>query len=133
MGPYIANEVMRLMVCKGINPVGARVWLLGLAFKENCPDLRNTRVVDVVEEFRSYHANVEVHDPWVSADEARHEYGLELVSELVPGRYDAVILAVAHRQFTALGAAGIRALGRPGCVVFDVKHALARGEADDRL
>ena len=133
MGSHVAQRVIKLMTQRRIHAAGSNVLVLGLAFKENCPDLRNTRVVDVVEEFRSYHANVEVHDPWVSADEARHEYGLELVSELVPGRYDAVILAVAHRQFTALGAAGIRALGRPGCVVFDVKHALARGEADDRL
>ena len=133
MGSHVAQRVIKLMTQRRIHAVGANVLVLGLAFKENCPDLRNTRVVDVVEEFRSYHANVEVHDPWVSADEARHEYGLELVPELVPGRYDAVILAVAHRQFTDLGASGIRALGRPGCVVFDVKHALARGEADDRL
>ncbi len=133
MGSHVAQRVIKLMTQRRIHAAGSNVLVLGLAFKENCPDLRNTRVVDVVEEFRSYHANVEVHDPWVSADEARHEYGLELVPELVPGRYDAVILAVAHRQFTDLGASGIRALGRPGCVVFDVKHALARGEADDRL
>ena len=91
------------------------------------------RVTDVVDEFRSYHANVDVHDPWVSAEDARREYDLELVTELVPGTYDAVILAVAHRQFMELGGERIRALGKPGCVVFDVKQALPRELVDDRL
>jgi UDP-N-acetyl-D-galactosamine dehydrogenase len=133
MGSHVAQRVVKLMTQRRIHAAGANILVLGLAFKENCPDLRNTRVVDVVGEFKSYHANVDVYDPWVSADEARHEYGLDLVGELVPGKYDAVILAVAHDQFTALGADGIRALGKPGCVVFDVKQKLPRGAADDRL
>jgi len=133
MGSHVAQRVVKLMTQRRIHAAGANILVLGLAFKENCPDLRNTRVVDVVGEFKSYHANVDVYDPWVSADEARHEYGLDLVSELVPGKYDAVILAVAHDQFIALGADGIRALGKPGCVVFDVKQKLPRGAADDRL
>ncbi|MFC5490316.1 nucleotide sugar dehydrogenase [Dokdonella soli] len=133
MGEHIAQRVIKLMIQRRIHTAGAHILVLGLAFKENCPDLRNTRVVDVVREFRSYHANVDVHDPWVSADEARQEYGLDLASELVPGKYDAVILAVAHRQFIELGADRIRALGKPGCVVFDVKQALPRDKVDDRL
>ena len=97
------------------------------------PDLRNTRVVDVINEFKGFHANVDVHDPWVSADEARHEYGLELVSALKPGHYDAIVLAVGHRQFAAMGVEAIRALGKPDCVLFDVKQILPRDAVDDRL
>lgn len=133
MGEHVAHRVVKLMTQRRIHAAGARILVLGLAFKENCPDLRNTRVVDVVAELASYHAEVEVHDPWVSAEEARHEYGLDLVSELQPGRYDAVILAVAHHQFVELGADGIRALGKPGSVLFDVKQALPRDKVDDRL
>jgi len=133
MGSHVAQRVIKLMTQRRIHAVGANVLVLGLAFKENCPDLRNTRVVDVVAEFRSYHANVDVHDPWVDADAARHEYGLDLVTELEAGKYDAVILAVAHREFLDLGAERIRALGKPGCVVFDVKQALPRELVDDRL
>jgi UDP-N-acetyl-D-galactosamine dehydrogenase len=133
MGGHVAHRVVKLMTQRRIHAAGARILVLGLAFKENCPDLRNTRVVDVVAELNSYHAEVEIHDPWVSAEEARHEYGLDLVSELKPGHYDAVILAVAHHQFVELGADGIRALGKPGSVLFDVKQALPREKVDDRL
>jgi UDP-N-acetyl-D-galactosamine dehydrogenase len=133
MGQHVAQRVIKLMTQRRIHASGSKILVLGLAFKENCPDLRNTRVVDVVNEFKSYDANVDVHDPWVSADEARHEYGLDLVAELVPGTYDAVILAVAHRQFIELGADRIRALGKPGSVLFDVKQALPRDKVDDRL
>ncbi len=133
MGEHVAQRVVKLMTQRRIHAAGADILVLGLAFKENCPDLRNTRVVDVVREFGSYHANVDVHDPWVSADEARDEYGLQLVTELVPGKYDAVILAVAHRQFIELGADRIRALGKSGSVLFDVQQALPRDKVDDRL
>ncbi|MFZ1391298.1 MAG: nucleotide sugar dehydrogenase [Dokdonella sp.] len=133
MGSHVAQRVIRLMIQRRIHAANANVLVLGLAFKENCPDLRNTRVVDVVEEFRGYHANVEVYDPWVDAAEARHEYGLDLVGELEDGRYDAIVLAVAHRQFVEMGAERIRALGKPGCVVFDVKQVLPRTAVDDRL
>ncbi|MEO7433134.1 MAG: Vi polysaccharide biosynthesis UDP-N-acetylglucosamine C-6 dehydrogenase TviB [Dokdonella sp.] len=133
MGEHVAQRVIKLMIQRRIHTAGAKILVLGLAFKENCPDLRNTRVVDVVREFRNYHADVDVYDPWVSAEEARHEYGLDLVPELVPGTYDAVILAVAHRQFIELGAERIRALGKTGSVLFDVKQALPRDSVDDRL
>ncbi|EIL91354.1 capsular polysaccharide biosynthesis protein/UDP-glucose dehydrogenase/GDP mannose family protein [Rhodanobacter fulvus Jip2] len=133
MGPYIANEVIRLMVCKGINPVGARILLLGLAFKENCPDLRNTRVVDIVHALRGYNAEVDVHDPWVSADEAEHEYGIRPVSEPQHGTYDAVVVTVGHKQFVALGETGIRAFGKPDMVLYDVKYVLPREAVDGRL
>ncbi|MEW9570450.1 Vi polysaccharide biosynthesis UDP-N-acetylglucosamine C-6 dehydrogenase TviB [Rhodanobacter sp. Si-c] len=133
MGPYIAGEVIRLMVRKGINPVHARVLLLGLAFKENCPDLRNTRVVDIVQALRGYNATVDVHDPWVNPAEAAHEYGLTPLAEPPTGAYDAVIVAVGHRQFVALGAAGVRAYGKPSSVIYDVKYVLPRDAVDGRL
>ncbi len=133
MGSHVAQRVIKLMTQRRIHAAGANVLILGLAFKENCPDLRNTRVVDVVTEFKSYHANVDVHDPWVSAIEAEHEYGLTLTPQVERGRYDAIILAVAHRQFIEMGAEQIRALGKPGCVLFDVKQALPRESVDDRL
>jgi UDP-N-acetyl-D-galactosamine dehydrogenase len=133
MGPYIAGEVIRLMVCKGLNPVGARVLMLGLAFKENCPDLRNTRVVDILGALANYGVHADVHDPWVHAEEARHEYGIEPVAEPVQGSYDAVIVAVGHHQFVTLGASGIRAFGKPTCVIYDVKYVLPRDAVDGRL
>ncbi|OOG66264.1 Vi polysaccharide biosynthesis protein VipA/TviB [Rhodanobacter sp. B04] len=133
MGPYIANEVMRLMVRKGINPVEARILVLGLAFKENCPDLRNTRVVDIVQALHGYNATVDIHDPWVDAIEAAHEYGLTLVAQPAQGSYDAVIVAVGHQQFASMGAKGIRAFGKSACVIYDVKYVLPRESVDGRL
>ena len=133
MGPYVASEVIRLMVRKGINPVRARVLVLGLAFKENCPDLRNTRVVDIVQALRGYNASVDVHDPWVDVAEAEHEYALTPIADPANGDYDAVIIAVGHKQFAALGADGIRAFGKPSSVVYDVKYVLPRDAVDGRL
>ena len=133
MGGYIADQVVRLMARKGINPVGARVLVMGLAFKENCPDLRNTRVIDIVSELLQYQAAVDVHDPWVDAAEAEHEYGLRLVAEPDAGAYDAIVVAVGHRQFIAMGGAGVRAFGKPGAVVYDVKCVLPRDAVAGRL
>ncbi len=108
--------------------------MLGLTFKENTPDLRNTRVVDIIAELEDYGVNVDVHDPWVDADEARAHYGLDLVAQPQAGVYDGVILAVAHRQFRELGAAGVRRFGREaGHVVYDLKYVLGAGESDLRL
>jgi UDP-N-acetyl-D-galactosamine dehydrogenase len=133
MGEYVSNRVVKLMTRKGIPVCQANILILGLTFKENCPDIRNTRVTDIVQELGGYNASVEIYDPWANPEEVRHEYGLDLLSEPVPGRYDAVIVAVAHRQFTALGAQGIRALTRPGGVVFDVKYALPKDAVDEYL
>ena len=133
MGPYIADQVVRLMAKRGISLVGARVLILGLAFKENCRDVRNTRVVDIITELRQYHVHVDVHDPWIDAAEAQHEYGISTVAAPEAGSYDAVILAVAHREFVELGAAGVRALGRPTSIVYDVKSILPREAVDGRL
>jgi UDP-N-acetyl-D-galactosamine dehydrogenase len=133
MGGYVANEVIRLMVRKGINPVGARILVLGLAFKENCPDLRNTRVVDIVSELRAYNTSVDVHDPWVDAGDAESEYGLTPTPELEQGAYDAIVLAVGHREFADMGAEGIRSFGKPGAVLYDVKYVLPKDAVDARL
>ncbi|MET0290439.1 MAG: nucleotide sugar dehydrogenase [Pseudoxanthomonas sp.] len=133
MGSHVARRVAKLMSKRNLPTAGARVLVLGLAFKENCPDVRNTRVVDIIAELRSYNARVDVHDPWVNAEEARHEYGLELVAEPQAGDYDAVILAVAHKQFVALGLEGIRALGHANTVLFDVKRVLPRQGVDGGL
>lgn len=133
MGAYVANQALRLMVRKGINPVGARALVLGLAFKENCPDLRNTKVVDIVAELAEHRLAVDVHDPWVDAAEAQQEYGLALTDKPDIGAYDVVILAVAHRQFTDLGPDGVRAFGKSDSVLYDVKSALPRAAVDGRL
>ena len=133
MGSFVATQVLRLMAQRGISIVGARILVLGLAFKENCPDLRNTRVVDIVRELQDYHAQVDVHDPWVDAAEARHEYGLDPVAEPPAGGYDAIIIAVGHRQFAELGATGLRAFGKPNAVLYDVKYVLPLEAVDGRL
>ena len=133
MGPHVAQCTVKEMTKRGLPTAGARILVLGLAFKENCPDLRNTRVVDILAELGSYHAQVEVHDPWVDAHLAQEEYGLAMTDAPAEGAYDAVILAVAHREFVALGVEGIRRFGKPNAVLFDVKGVLPREAVDGRL
>jgi UDP-N-acetyl-D-galactosamine dehydrogenase len=133
MGAYVARELIRVLIRQGATAPGARVLVMGLAFKENCPDLRNSRVIDIIEELAGYSLQVDVWDPWIAADDARHEYGLELVERPKPGAYDAIVLAVAHGQFVELGAEAIRGFAKPGAPLFDVKGALAQGQADWRL
>ncbi len=133
MGGFVADQTLKLMLKKAINPVRARVLMLGLAFKENCPDLRNTRVVDIIDTLRGFNCTVDVHDPWADAAEARHEYGLELTAAPQHGVYDAIVIAVGHDQFHQLGVAGIRAFGKPESVIYDVKHVLPRDAVDGRL
>lgn len=133
MGPYVAQRIIRLMTRRRLPLVDARVLVAGLAFKENCPDLRNTRVIDLIRELEDYGIRVDVHDPWVDGAEARHEYGLDLVDTPPPGLYDAVVLAVGHREFVQLGADGLRAYGKPASVLFDVKSVLPRESVDGRL
>ena len=133
MGAHVAAQVVRLMTRKGINPVGARVLVLGLTFKENCPDLRNTRVVDIIAELVDFQAQVEVYDPWVDAAEAYHEYSITPIASPEAGAYDAVILAVGHAEFAKMGGPGVRALGKASSVVFDVKYVLPQEAVDGRL
>jgi UDP-N-acetyl-D-galactosamine dehydrogenase len=133
MAGHVADRVVKLILGKGMSVLHARVLVLGLAFKENCPDVRNSKVVDIVHALESYRIEVDTHDPWVDPHSALHEYGIECVPVPAKGEYDAVVLAVAHRQFIELGAPGVKALGKPGAVVFDVKGALPAGSADGRL
>ena len=133
MGAYVASQLVKAMLKRRVHVDGARVLILGLTFKENCPDLRNTRVVDVVAELRDYGVHVDVHDPWVNAADVQKEYGLALVTTPEPEAYDGVILAVAHDSYREAGAAALRGYGRPGHVFCDLKSVFARDESDLRL
>lgn len=133
MGAYVGSQLVKAMTQRCIQVQGARILVMGLAFKENCPDLRNTRVVDIICELGEYNARVDVHDPWVDAEAARREYGIDLVSELVDGSYDAIIIAVGHRQFAEMGVEAIRALGRPEHVLYDLKYVFGASDVDLRL
>ncbi len=130
---YVSTQIVKRMLGMGIKPLGSRVLILGLAFKENCPDVRNTRVIDIAREIGTYGADVEIHDPWVDAEEALAEYGVELTENPQPGTYDAVIIAVAHSEFRELGAEGLRAFGKPDSVLYDIKYVLPAEASDDRL
>ncbi|MBX2883600.1 MAG: Vi polysaccharide biosynthesis UDP-N-acetylglucosamine C-6 dehydrogenase TviB [Granulosicoccus sp.] len=133
MGAFVAERVIKLMTRNRIHVVGARILILGLAFKENCPDLRNTRVVDIVEELKHYHAQVDVHDPWVDPKEAEHEYGILPIKDPDQAAYDAIILAVAHEQFIKLGAEAIRTFGKSAHILYDIKSVLPKEHVDARL
>jgi len=138
MGAYVVAQLVKAMTKKRIQVEGANVLVMGLTFKENCPDLRNTRVVDIVSELQEYNCDVDVYDPWVDISEAQQEYGIKPYTELPApnggeGYYDAIILAVAHRQFKDMGAIAIRAIGKPNTVLFDLKYVLTADESDLRL
>ncbi len=133
MGAYVAESIVKLMTQRRIHVVDSRILIMGLTFKENCPDLRNTRVVDIISEFEAYHANVDVYDPWVDAAEAKHEYGLDVIPEPKAGIYDAIILAVGHHQFVEMGVDKIRRFGKADNVLYDVKYALPKDQVDGRL
>jgi len=133
MGTYVVSRVVKLMTRRNLMGPTSRVLVLGLTFKENCPDLRNTRVVDIVSELTDYGIATDVYDPWGSPREALSEYGISLIDEPETGCYEAVILAVAHSQFQAMGVEKLRALGKPGAVLFDIKHILPASAVDGRL
>ena len=133
MGYYVADQVVKLMTQKRIPVVDSNVLLMGLTFKENCPDLRNTRAIDVIEGLQKYHCNIDVYDPWVDADEAQHEYGITPIQEPQEGHYDAIILAVSHDKFVEMGANGIRKLGKTPHVLYDIKYVLPANAVDGRL
>lgn len=133
MGTFVAESVVKMMTQRKCHVVDSNILIMGLTFKENCPDLRNTRVIDIIGELRNYNANVEVYDPWADADEAQHEYGLELIKNPQTNRYDAIIVCVGHEQFRQMGADAIRALGKPNHILFDVKHILPKEQVDARL
>lgn len=133
MGAYVVAQLVKMMTKKRVQVEGACVLVMGLTFKENCPDLRNTRVVDIVKELREYNCRVDVYDPWVDATEAQHEYGITPIKHPEVGSYDAIVLAVAHREFKDMGAAAIRALGKPGAVLYDLKYVFDAEASDLRL
>ncbi|MEZ8991512.1 Vi polysaccharide biosynthesis UDP-N-acetylglucosamine C-6 dehydrogenase TviB [Vibrio breoganii] len=132
MGQYVVSELVKKMLKQRIHVEGANVLVMGLTFKENCPDLRNTKVVDIVSELKEYNINVDVVDPWCSSEEAQHEYGLSL-SEPKSDHYDAIILAVGHNEFKAMGAEEIRKLGKESHVLYDLKYVLDKADVDMRL
>ncbi|MDH0826658.1 Vi polysaccharide biosynthesis UDP-N-acetylglucosamine C-6 dehydrogenase TviB [Acinetobacter johnsonii] len=133
MGAYVVTQLVKAMLKKRIQVEDAKVLILGLSFKENCPDIRNTRIIDIVNELKEYHTQIDVYDPWVDAAEAEHEYGICPISNLENGKYDAVILAVAHHQFKDMGVQAIRALGKSEHVLYDLKYVLSQAESDLRL
>ena len=133
MAAYVASEVIKLMIDKSIQPADARVLILGLTFKEHCPDVRNTKVADVIKALQGYHCRVDVVDSWADARQAKEAYAIELVAEPQAGAYDAIVLAVAHQEIRALGADGVHALGRERHVVYDIKHILGKDDVDGRL
>ena len=133
MGNYVVAQFVKAMTKKRIQVYGARILVMGLTFKENCPDLRNTRVVDIVAELKEYNCEVDVYDPWVTAEESVREYGISPAATLNAATYDGIILAVSHNEFRAMGAEGIRALGKPVHVLYDLKYVLAAEAVDLRL
>jgi UDP-N-acetyl-D-galactosamine dehydrogenase len=133
MSIYIVSRIIKLMLSRGQQPQNSRVLMMGLTFKENCPDVRNTKVVDIINELASYGVSIDVFDPWVNATEADEEYGISLTEKPSEGEYDVVVLAVAHEQFRKMGEQGIKAYGRPEAIFFDIKYLLPQGAADGRL
>lgn len=134
MARHVADETVKLMLRKNKPVLGGKVLILGLTFKENCPDVRNTKVVDIVRALRQYNTGVDIYDPWIDLAEAEHEYGVKCLAELpTHGGYDAIVLAVGHREFVAMGESGIKALAKSDAVLFDVKGVLPLGAADGRL
>ena len=133
MGKYVANEIINLMTKKRIQIVDSNILVMGLTFKEDCPDIRNTRVVDVIQELSGFNCNIDVYEPWMDKEESIREYGITLVEKLEPGKYDAVIIAVAHHQFKSMGITAIRALGKKNHVLYDIKYILPAENVDGRL
>ncbi|RZQ09117.1 Vi polysaccharide biosynthesis UDP-N-acetylglucosamine C-6 dehydrogenase TviB [Vibrio vulnificus] len=133
MGQYVVSQLVKNMLKKRIHVEGANVLVMGLTFKENCPDLRNTKVVDIIAELKEYNINVDITDPWCSNEEARHEYGLSLCNKPKTNYYDAIIMAVAHNEFREMGAEAIRALGKDEHVLYDLKYILDKQNVDMRL
>ena len=133
MGSYVANEVSKLMTKKRIQIAEANILIMGLTFKENCPDHRNTRVVDLVKEFKSFSCNVDVYDPWVNKNQVAEEYKMEPIDQPIKGKYDAIIIAVAHDEFRALTESQIRSYGKSSHVLYDIKYLLQANQSDGRL
>ena len=133
MGKYVANEIINLMTKKRIQVVDSNILVMGLTFKENCPDIRNTRVVDVVQELSGFNCNIDVYDPWIDKEESIRDFGIAPIEQPEPGKYDAVIIAVAHHKFKSMGITAIHALGKKKHVIYDIKYILPSEKVDGRL
>ncbi|XZE20377.1 Vi polysaccharide biosynthesis UDP-N-acetylglucosamine C-6 dehydrogenase TviB [Pirellulaceae bacterium SH449] len=133
MGQYVVAQVVKKMLKKRLHVEDSNILILGLTFKENCPDIRNTRVIDLIKEFREYGANVDVYDPWVNPAEAKQEYGIQLIETVPTGKYDGIVIAVPHHQFVTQGIEDIRKAGRRECVVYDLKSIFPKETTDGRL
>ncbi|HIE07892.1 MAG TPA: Vi polysaccharide biosynthesis UDP-N-acetylglucosamine C-6 dehydrogenase TviB, partial [Desulfarculaceae bacterium] len=133
MGAYVVSQLLKTMMKRGIHIKSAKVLVMGLTFKENCPDLRNTRVVDIVDELKEYSVTVDVYDPWVSKSEAQHEYEITPIDHPAQNTYDGIIIAVAHHQFVEMGAQTLHSLGKSEHVLYDLKYIFKQEESDIRL
>jgi UDP-N-acetyl-D-galactosamine dehydrogenase len=133
MGKHVAAQVIKLMIQRGMTVAGARILILGITFKENCPDLRNTRVIDLAREFSDYGAVVDIHDPWADRAQAARDYGVELLAQPREGDYDAIVVAVGHDEFRTLGVDGLRRLGNGRAVIYDIKGMFPKDAVDARL
>jgi UDP-N-acetyl-D-galactosamine dehydrogenase len=133
MGIFVADQVSKLMSKKGINTDGANILIMGLSFKENCPDIRNTKVIDLVDEFSSFNCSIDVYDPWVDKHEAFNQYKIKLIEHPAKGKYDAIVLAVAHNKFRDFSHKEIMAFGKDKHVIYDIKYLLSADEVDGRL
>tara|TARA_R110002073_G_scaffold192387_1_gene351164 strand:+ start:7619 stop:8896 length:1278 start_codon:yes stop_codon:yes gene_type:complete len=133
MGEYVVTQLVKTMIKKRIQVEGAKVLILGLSFKENCPDVRNTKVIDIVHELQEYNIEVDVYDPWIDANEAQREYDITPISQPSSHQYDGIILAVAHQQFVEMGIESIRAFGKDNHVLYDLKYIFTKDETDIRL
>ena len=133
MGAYVTTQLIKTMIKKRIQVEGAKVLILGLSFKENCPDVRNTKIIDIVHELQEYNIEVNIYDPWVNKVEAQREYSITPISEPLPNQYDGIILAVAHHQFIEMGIDNIRALGKDNHILYDLKYVFTKEDSDIRL
>ena len=133
MGEYVVSQLVKQMMKERIQIDGARVLIMGLTFKENCPDLRNTKVIDIVNELKEYNITVDIVDPWCSSEEAQHEYGVSTMTSAEEGMYDGIVLAVGHQEFKDLGAEAIRKFGKQSHVLYDLKYVLDKSSVDMRL
>jgi UDP-N-acetyl-D-galactosamine dehydrogenase len=133
MGSYVVSQLVKKMINKKIEVSGSRVLVMGLTFKENCPDIRNSKVIDIVDELKSYEVDVDIIDPWCDLEEAANEYGLVVSKEAEEGKYDAVLMAVAHDEFKKMGIKVIREFGRPKHILYDLKYVLPKDDVDIRL
>jgi UDP-N-acetyl-D-galactosamine dehydrogenase len=133
MGEYVASRLIKLMLKKRIHVQQSNILIMGLTFKENCPDIRNTRVVDIVDELKTYDANIHIYDPWVNPDEVKREYGIQIITTLEENKFDAIVLTVAHDHFKKMDITQIRALGKPNSVIYDLKYLFPAELTDERL